>query len=244
MKKINLRKMSVALVLLSLGVARASSLTEKEILSRLNASFTDVKSLESEFTQEVESPYWGKKVSHGHMSISRPSQMRWDYLNTKENKNKKEIKSNQDKKNAELKPDKFFLADGKELKMYDPELDQLKVEAQPKTGDIPLGMSLLLGGQKPTDVFDIQVLKQEGNKVNLKLSPKKEQAGVTHIEMELELSQPIKILKTTIFDQVGNKNTMIFENIKQNQTIDSKRFEAKVPKNTVIIQGFSGSSFL
>lgn len=252
MKKI-IRSYGVLIVLLSVthvcaeskSASKSAGSTLAEIVKKLERSYTEVTSLKSEFFQEIDSPYWGVKKTSGTLYLNRPEKMRWDYHDAEIKAAQRSAKGKQSKDKIESKTvGRFFLADGKQIVLYDAKMSQAMVENHPQAGDIPLGLALLLGQNKLSNFFDITLLGTEKNHAELKLVPKTPQAGISHVELQVYLGSPAQIKRTRVFDQMGVKNEIRFDQIELNPKINAKVFKVDYPEGTVVVKGFSGTPLM
>lgn len=195
----------------------------KDVLSLLEKSYREVKTIECAFEQTVQSPFFSKQETQkGKLWVSRPHKMKWVYESEK----------------------KTFLADGQHITLVDEPLGQANQSLQPTGEQMPLGMGLLFGLASIEKLFSAEFIGQHPGKVfEIKLTPKESIPNVKSVVLKVKKGSTLQILSTQTTDDLGGMNVHTFKNIVQNKKISPKTFELKLPKGVVLVAGAMPGQF-
>lgn len=207
--------LGLVLLLLSMGVSNAGEATD-----RLNHFFANVQSMQAHFVQSVgnqpaiASQQVSTKLerSEGLLRIQRPGRFRWDYQKPYEQE---------------------IVADGKQLWVFDKEMDQVIV----KPLDLVLGNTpaiLLSGNASLTDRFVIEELpdiKDEGLSW-LSLKPKEPDASYEKVWLGFNTKT---LVAMDLVDGFGQKTQLRFTELQLNPKIDPKLFVFTPPPGVDVI---------
>lgn len=156
--------------------------------------------------------------SSGTVTIKKPGMMRWEY-----------------KKPAE----KLFVADGKELYVYEPEEQQVVIDSNFKTAELSTSISFLWGEGKLNDAFTATLSAAEKYEAPkdasvLELVPKKD---ATYTKLVLVLDpKSNQVTESILFETAGNTNRFKFKNIRINSGVKDDQFKFTPPKDVAIIR--------
>jgi outer membrane lipoprotein carrier protein len=197
------------LVLLVAGLANSAWAGGRE---KLNEFFTQVDTMQSAFTQQVVDDK-GKirQSSSGNVFLSRPGKFRWEYA----------------------APDKHqIVADGKNVWIYDVELDQVTVKPMKQAlSSAPVGM--LLQKQAVDAQFSVQDMEADGSKLEwFRLTPHKKDSDFT--TMDLGISD-VGIQEMILNDKFGQQTYIKFQGLSTNGNIDASRFSFTPPAGADVI---------
>ena len=193
------RLMLLSLVLV-LGVATAGS---DEAQARLQQALKSLDSLQAEFRQTVLDE--DKQVvsqSSGTVAIQRPGRFRWAYTEPYEQQ---------------------IIADGKELWVYDVDLDQATVKPiESSLSSAPI--MVLMKKQRVTDEFEVKPLGQRKYLYWLELIPKQKDMEYSRIYLGLDGDE---IRAMELRDSFGQSTQIVFENPRYNVIFppDTFRFD-------------------
>ena len=199
-----------ALLLLLPGISSAGS--GKQALQRF---FNDVRSLKADFVQTVESEDFRKsEKSSGKLMMSRPGHFRWDY-------NKPYLQQ--------------IIADGKQLWIFDIDLDQVIVKSMKKAlGNTPA--VLLSGTADLSDQFTINDYSAEKQSADasldwVELRPKDEDAGFQFVRLGFNTD----LRQMVLLDAFGQQTRIQFSELQRNPAIDPKMFEFTPPPGVDVL---------
>ena len=179
---------------------------------KLDEFFTQINTMQSAFTQQVIDDKGAlRQSSSGNVYLSRPGKFRWEYA----------------------APDKHeIVADGKNVWVYDVELDQVTVKPMSQAlAAAPVGM--LTQKQAVDKQFNVQEMEADGSKLEwFRLTPKKKDSDFT--SMDLGIS-PTGVEEMILGDKFGQQTYIKFEGLRTDIEIDSSRFSFTPPKGADVI---------
>lgn len=192
----------------SVSATSAGSATD-----RLNAFFSDIKSMRADFVQTVKSEgFTSVERLEGVLQMLRPGRFRWDY---------------------HVPYEQMIIADGKQLWIYDIDLDQVIV----KPLDDVLGNTaavLLSGSGLLADRFNIKEIPPRNNEGLLwvELSPTKSDTGFQRLILAFGDIGLRQMELTDAFEQV----TLIsFSNFESNPKLAASVFQFVPPVGVDVI---------
>jgi outer membrane lipoprotein carrier protein len=206
------------LLLVPLSGAGAKDLTAGQVAEKIQKFYEATRDFQAAFQQEYFSKALGrKKSSSGFVYIKKPGRMRWDY--------------------KEPRP-KHFVADGKALYIYDPELEQVMVDRAFSGSELTTAVTFLWGKGKLSDEFQIAFsgrsdLGGPGHYV-LQMLPKRE-ARFKQLVMVVD-KQTFKVTETVVEDPGGNVNHIFFANISTNVGLKDESFRFEIPAGVDVIE--------
>lgn len=207
---IKIRSVFVVCVLLSVS---NFSLAAETAVQRLQRFFDEVKSMRAEFTQTVgASGFATVDESKGVFRLQRPNRFRWDYTEPFEQQ---------------------IIADGKNLWVYDVDMDQVIV----KPLDFILGHTpavLLSGSSTLTEQFEIDAVTEqnEDGLTWVALRPKNKDTGYEKMHMGFD-SKDIKAME--LIDSFGQITRLQFTNLTRNPKMDTSIFNFSPPEGVDVI---------
>ena len=179
----------------------------EQLQSKLNA----LKTLSAGFSQVVKSKR--REVSHssGTMALSRPGRFRWETKQPME---------------------QLVVADGKQVWIYDVDLEQVTVKKQEKS--VGGAAALFLSGYDETVARDFDVsMKAQGQQTRFDLQAKSDKANFQRVELIFngETLQGI-----VLYDQLGQVTDVTLNKTKSNIALSSSLFQFKPPKGVDIVR--------
>lgn len=199
------------LIIISLFSA-SISFAETDNIQLLKDFYDKNQSISSMFKQ-ISHDAQGKLVqsSSGKMAIKRPGLFRWDYKEPFE---------------------QLIIADGKNLWVYDMDLDQVSVRNQKEVfGSTPSSV-LMKGFKVIEEQFDIKDLgEKEGNQL-ISLLPKKSDNEYKEINIDFKDGQ---IVRMEVKDKYGQKTVFWFAKIINNPEFAADFFTFSVPEGVDVI---------
>ncbi len=179
---------------------------------KLNEFFTQVDTMQAAFTQQVvDEKGKVRQSSSGNVYLSRPGKFRWEYA----------------------APDKHqIVADGKNVWVYDVDLDQVTVKPMGQAlSAAPVGM--LTQKQPVEKQFAIEDMEAENSKLEwFRLVPKKKDSDFTTMDLGISESG----IEEMILNDKFNQQTYIkFQGMRTNVNIDEGQFQFAPPKGADVI---------
>lgn len=195
--------------------AEASDAALTELVSKLQAKYEKINSLEAKFEQTYESARFSQtQTVSGTMMVKKPGKMRWNYSKPK---------------------GKVLVSDGSTITMYDPSDRQAIVSARPKDQNLPAAIAFLSGSGDLKKSFDFSwVSKPQNDQAILKAVPKKSEPNVKELEFTVSVQNPL-ITGTTVIDELGGRSKISFTSIKLDKNIPDREFNYQIPKQATII---------
>lgn len=179
---------------------------------KLDEFFTKVNTMQAAFTQQVvDDKGTLRQSSSGNVFLSRPGKFRWEYA----------------------APDKHeIVADGKNVWVYDVELDQVTVKPMSQAlAAAPVGM---LTQKQPVDKqFDVQEMEAEGSTLEwFRLTPKKKDSDFTSMDLGISTTGVEEMI---LGDKFGQQTYIKFQGLRTDINIDKERFSFTPPKGADVI---------
>ena len=196
-----------ALVLAPVALAQGG-----DAVSRVDAYLATVNTLTADFSQVVRNRD-GQIVDRasGKLSLSRPDRFRWDYQ----------------------KPYlQTIVADGKQLWLYDSDLEQVTVRAlEQGLGSTPA--MLLSGSGKVGDAFVSAAVQRQGDWTWYRLSPK--QQGSDFDQVSLAFDRKGELAAMELRDKLGQTTVIEFGALRRNVALDQRLFRFEPPPGADVI---------
>ena len=179
---------------------------------KLDEFFTQINTMQSAFTQQVIDDKGAlRQSSSGNVYLSRPGKFRWEYA----------------------APDKHeIVADGKNVWIYDVELDQVTVKPMTQAlSAAPIGM--LTQKQAVDKQFNVEEMEADGSKLEwFRLTPKKKDSDFTTMDLGVSTTGVEEMI---LGDKFGQQTYIKFEGLRTDIDIDSSRFSFTPPKGADVI---------
>ncbi len=192
-----------------------SALAASEVEDRVNRSLSSLDNLKAEFKQTVLDD--NKQVvqqSSGEVSISRPGKFTWIYRQPYEQR---------------------IVADGRELWVYDVDLDQVTVKpVADALGTAPI--MVLMTDERVEQQFDVAEIGQRKYLYWVELTPKQADMEFTTVYLGME-DDIIKAME--LRDAFGQSTQIVFENLRTGMVFDPQTFRF-VPPPGVDVFGAGG----
>ena len=193
--------------------------TVEELISAVEGTYKDVKSLKADFVQVVASPVAGELKQKGKVQVEAPRKARWDVLGEQPSS---------------------FISNGEKIWLYTPTMNQVMVMQDLSSaggGNIDL-LALLDDMSKLDEQFDVKLVDGAGGKgpYRVQLSPKA--AGSQYKEIELVFARKKFMLEQLLLkNAMGDTIRMEFSGAKLNTDIPDASFEFEIPEGVTVIEG-------
>jgi outer membrane lipoprotein carrier protein len=181
-------------------------------VARVDAYLGSLRTLTAEFVQVVQDRQ-GQVTDRatGTLTISRPNRFRWDYRQPFE---------------------QTIVADGRQLWLYDPDLQQVTVRSlEQGLGATPA--MLLSGAGKVGDAFTAGPVEQARGWTWLRLVPK--QKGTDFERVSLALTAGNELAAMELVDKLGQTTTIEFAQVKRGMTLADSTFRFVPPPGVDVI---------
>jgi outer membrane lipoprotein carrier protein len=202
---------SFPVVLAISASAFAAKPTEADPYARLDEFMRGLQSLQAEFRQSVHDAQ-GRKVeeSRGELALSRPNRFRWDY--------------------REPHP-QVIVADGKNLWLYDPDLEQVTVRRLDRS--LAGTPAMLLSGEGDLRAsFKIENAEQKSGTYWLTLSPKRTDTDFKRVKLGM---RGTTLAAMELVDKLGQVTVLEFSSVSRNPTFEDSRFVFNPPAGVDVI---------
>jgi outer membrane lipoprotein carrier protein len=183
-----------------------------DAVGRVEAYLATVNTLSAEFSQVVRNRE-GDVVDRasGKLSLSRPDRFRWDY---------------------EKPYLQIIVADGKQLWLYDSDLEQVTVRAlEQGLGSTPA--MLLSGSGKVGDAFASSAVQRQGDWTWYRLVPK--QQGSDFEQVSLAFGRKGELAAMELRDKLGQTTVIEFGALRRNTALDQRLFRFEPPPGADVI---------
>ncbi|MFA7617973.1 MAG: outer membrane lipoprotein chaperone LolA [Thiohalomonadaceae bacterium] len=178
---------------------------------RMDQFLAGLKTMRAAFAQTVVDPDGATvEETSGELLVSRPDRFRLQYTAPYE---------------------QLYVADGKQVWMYDKDLEQVTVKKQGEAlGSTP---ALLLSSTAPlTKNFDVTELGAREGLTWIELNPKRQDASFESVQLALEDST-LRVME--MVDGFGQRTRLQFERIERNPRLDADAFRFTPPKGVDVI---------
>lgn len=193
---------------LALPVAALAS----EGADRLATMLEPLETYQASFEQQIlDGSGQRLQQASGTMWLSRPGKFRWE---------------------VDAPYQQEVISDGSEVYLYDPDLEQVTVQALDQR--VTHTPALLLSGSASelTENYDVTRQQQGGNET-FRLVPKSPDTLFEELEMTFR-GEELRGLEMT--DSTGQRTAIEFRDVRMNQSIDESRFTFDIPDGTDVIR--------
>ena len=191
-----------------------ADISDQQALDAIQNHYEKILTFEANFIQESYIRMMNQTQSvEGKVKIKKPGKMRWVYGAPEE---------------------QVLISDENTLWLYIPEEEQAtKVPVESiYSSNTP---ALFLAGQgKLTEAFKVESVNQEKKKIIVTLVPKTAQQGLARLVLFAD-KKNYQITGSTVYDKLGNKTTIRFNQIRVNKKISEKQFQLNTPPNVEIL---------
>lgn len=193
------------LAMASVGMAHADG------VSSLKDFFLNTQSMRAEFKQEVIDKQ-GRRVQkvEGTMQLQRPNKFRWDYQKPYEQQ---------------------IISDGKQVFLYDVDLQQVTVRDLSKTlGSSPAAM--LAGGEAVEKSFTLKNAVRKDDLTWVLALPKDKESGFDRVLLGFKEGQ---LKKMELYDSFSHVTHIAFNQIERNPALTTQTFLFTTPKGVDVV---------
>jgi outer membrane lipoprotein carrier protein len=209
-----LQKILVLLTILILPVSLFAETSDQQALDAIQNQYEKILTFEADFTQRSYVKMMNETQDvKGRVQIKKPGKMRWVYG----------------------APDtQILISNEKTLWLYVPEEEQatkVPVESIYSSNTPAL---FLAGKGKLTQAFDVESVSQEDKTILVTLVPKSAEQGLARLVLQAD-KKNYQITGSTVYDKLGNKTEIRFNQIQVNHEILEEQFQLKTPPGVEIL---------
>jgi outer membrane lipoprotein carrier protein len=204
-------------LLITLMIGASPLLAESDQQKALNAiqeQFDLVNTFKADFEQKSYVKLMNQtQKAKGQVQIKKPGKMRWEY---------------------KAPEPQILVSDHKTLWLYVPEDEQVtKVPvASVYSSNTP---ALFLSGRgKLTEIFNVLQVSEEGNEITVVLGAKTEDQNLDRLVLYVD-NKNYQITGSTVYDKLGNRTDIRFQNIKINMDIPAETFQFNIPEGVELL---------
>jgi outer membrane lipoprotein carrier protein len=204
-------------LLISLMIGASPLLAESDQQKALDAiqeQFDLVNTFKADFEQKSYVKLMNQtQTAKGQVQIKKPGKMRWEY---------------------KAPEPQILVSDHKTLWLYVPEDEQVtKVPvASVYSSNTP---ALFLSGRgKLTEIFNVLQVSEEGNEITVVLGAKTEDQNLDRLVLYVD-NKNYQITGSTVYDKLGNRTDIRFQNIKINMDIPAETFQFNIPEGVELL---------
>ena len=191
-----------------------ADISDQQALDAIQNHYEKILTFEANFIQESYIRMMKQTQSvEGKVKIKKPGKMRWVYGAPEE---------------------QVLISDENTLWLYIPEEEQAtKVPVESiYSSNTP---ALFLAGQgKLTQAFNVESVNQQKKKIIVTLIPKTTQESLARLVLFAD-KKNYQITESTVYDKLGNKTTIRFNQIRVNKKISEEQFQLNTPPNVEIL---------
>jgi len=208
--KRSLMLLSMTWRLVSMLCMFTSSVWAYDAKADFQTQFHAIRSMQATFNQTIYVKAHATNKTSGKMALARPSRFRWETI----------------------KPiSQLVIADGSRLWVYDEDLEQVTVKRQSQAVQTSVGLFLSDNDTHLLESFDVSVKKIE-HVSYFDLRSKSARSDFKHVIFRFEDKQ---LRGMELFDALGQRTVVIFQNIIINQPILNQTFKFTPPKGVDVI---------
>jgi chaperone LolA len=179
-------------------------------LDQLKAFIAGTRSFSADFAQTVSQTSGKHQDGSGTVAILRPGKFDWHYIKPYEQR---------------------VVADGKQLWVFDPDLNQVTVKKQDQAlGDSPA--ALLAGSNELDKRYKLADLPSKDGIEWVEATPKNQDSGFSKVRIGFKDAKPVAM---ELNDNFGQHTQIRFSNPVRNPKLDASRFDFVPPKGADVV---------
>ncbi|MEH6458271.1 outer membrane lipoprotein chaperone LolA [Chitinimonas sp. JJ19] len=179
-------------------------------LEQLKGFLSQTQAFTASFQQTVSQKSGKQQQASGTMAIQRPGRFDWNYVKPYEQR---------------------VVGDGKQLWIYDPDLNQVtRKRLDQALGDSPA--ALLAGSNDLEKSYKLTDMGSRDGLEWIEATPKNRDSGFEKVRMGFKDAQPMAM---ELADSFGQTTLIRFSNISRNPKLDANRFNFVPPKGADVV---------
>ncbi|MGR4068982.1 outer membrane lipoprotein chaperone LolA [Billgrantia sp. C5P2] len=204
--------MKKTLAALALTLAVPAAALASEGAERLTRMLEPLETVEARFEQLILDGS-GERLqqANGHMWLSRPGKFRWE---------------------VDAPYQQEVISDGSEVYLYDPDLEQVTVQALDQR--VTHTPALLLSGsaRELTESYEVS-RQQQGSSETFRLVPKSPDTLFEELQMTFNDE---RLAALQMIDSTGQETVIEFSDVRTNHAIEDRRFAFQIPDGVDVIR--------
>jgi outer membrane lipoprotein carrier protein len=209
-----LQKHLVLFIILILPVSLFAESSDQQALDAIQSQYEKILTFEADFTQRSYVKMMNQTQDvKGRVQIKKPGKMRWVYG---------------------VPDTQILISNEKTLWLYVPVEEQatkVPVESIYSSNTPAL---FLAGRGKLTHAFDVESVSQEDKNILVSLVPKSPEQGLARLVLQAD-KKNYQITGSTVYDKLGNRTEIRFNQIQVNHEISEEQFQLKTPPGVEIL---------
>lgn len=183
-------------------------------ISRLQKTYEGIQDIQADFVQFTTSAAIKQtQKAEGVVYFKKPGMMKWEYKSP-----------NKD----------IIVSDGIDIWVYQQDIGQVMIGNALASGT-SISNNFLSGMGNLKKDFDIELAEKENDTYLLKLNPKTPQPNVQRLYIAVD-KKTFLVVKTIVYDMLGNETKVVFENIKLNKSLPNNMFKFKIPEGVNVVK--------
>jgi len=204
-------------LIISLLIGASPLLAESDQQKALNAiqkQYEAVVTFKASFEQKSFVKLMNQtQQAQGQVLIQKPGKMRWVYT----------------------APDpQILVSDQKTLWLYVPEDEQVTKVPVESIYSSNTPALFLAGRGKLTEIFNVLQIMEEDNEITVVLGPKNEDQSLDRLILYVD-NKNYQITGSTVYDKLGNRTDIHFQNIQVNVDIPAEKFQFNIPEGVELL---------
>jgi outer membrane lipoprotein carrier protein len=188
------------------------------IASKIQKTYDGIQDIQANFVQLTTSASIKQtQKAEGVVYFKKPGMMKWEYKSP----------------NTDI-----IVSDGKTFWAYQRDIGQV-MTGNASSNETSISNNFLSGMGNLKKDFDIELSEQDNISYLLKLKPKAPQPNVQKLYIAVD-KKTFFVVKTIVYDVIGNETKVIFENLKINQSISTNMFKFQIPEGVKVVKPGAG----
>ena len=184
------------------------------IIAKVQKTYEGIQDVQANFAQFTTSAsIKTTQKAEGVVYFKKPGMMKWEYKSPGKD---------------------IIVSDGITIWIYQQDIGQVMVGNALDNGT-SISNSFLAGIGNLKKDFDIELAEQDNVAYLLKLNPKTSQPNVQKLYIAVD-KKTFLVIKTLVYDMMGNETKVVFENMKTNQSLSDSIFKFKIPEGVKVIK--------
>ena len=184
------------------------------IIAKVQKTYDGIQDIQANFTQLTTSASIKEtQKAEGVVYFKKPGMMKWEYKSPGKDIN---------------------VSDGMTIWIYQQDIGQVMVGNALDNGT-SISNNFLAGMGNLKKDFEIEMAEGDNNAHILKLNPKTAQPNLQKLYIAVD-KKTFLVIRTIVYDMLGNETKVIFEKIKTNQSLSGSIFKFKIPEGVKVVK--------
>ncbi|MEK6599227.1 MAG: outer membrane lipoprotein chaperone LolA [Deltaproteobacteria bacterium] len=184
------------------------------IIAKVQKTYDGIHDIQANFTQFTTSASIKEtQKAEGVVSFKKPGMMKWEYKSPGKD---------------------IIVSDGMTIWIYQQDIGQVMVGNALDNGT-SISNNFLAGMGNIKKDFEIEMAEGDNNAHLLKLNPKTAQPNLRKLYIAVD-KKTFLVIRTIVYDMLGNETKVIFEKIKTNQSLSGSIFKFKIPEGVKVVK--------